>query len=99
MPVYIRKNVSFTPPSIYNMQLEDDSDYLLDPDQLRDILPQPYRMIDKILTQLLDSVWEIVETKDNAVLAEARKVRPPFFDEAQRLNVRIIICLSLRGLG
>ncbi|KAK3791393.1 hypothetical protein RRG08_012575 [Elysia crispata] len=86
MPVYIRKNVSFTPPSIYNMQLEDDSDYLLDPDQLRDILPQPYRMIDKILTQLLDSVWEIVETKDNALLAEARKIRPPLFDEAQRLD-------------
>lgn len=86
MPIYIRKNVSFTPPSIYNMQLEDDSDYLLDPDQLRDILPQPYRMINKILTQILDSVWEIVETKDNAVLAEARKIRPPIFNEAKRLD-------------
>ncbi|XP_005089078.1 WD repeat-containing protein 93 isoform X2 [Aplysia californica] len=87
MPVYIRKNVSYTPPSIYNIQLEDDNDYLLDPDQLRDILPQPYRMINKILVQLLDNVWEIVEGKENTILAEARKVRPPRLEEPEELPV------------
>ena len=45
MPVYIRKNVSYTPPSIYNIQLEDDNDYLLDPDQLRDVLPQVHSLL------------------------------------------------------
>lgn len=87
MPVYIRKNVSFTPPSLYNMRLEDDNDYLLDPDQMRDILPQPYRMIDKILTQIIESAWEIIESKEKTILAEAQKVRPPQFDMPDELPV------------
>ena len=93
MPVYIRKNVSYTPPSIYNMQLEDDNDFLLDPDQLRDILPQPYRMINKLLDHMLDDVWEICETKENAILAEARKVRPPRLEEPTELEVYILILI------
>ena len=87
MPVYIRKNVSYTPPSIYNVQLEDDNDFLLDPDQLRDTLPQPYRMINKILLQLLDNVWDICETKENAILTEARKVRPPCLENPEEVQV------------
>ena len=67
--------------------MEDDNDYLLDPDQLKDILPQPYRMINKLLVQLIDNVWEIVEGKENALLAEARKVRPPRLEEPEPLEV------------
>lgn len=77
MPVYIRKNVNFTPPSLEKIPLEDEDDYITDPDQLKDQLPQPYRMIDKVLIEIVENVWEIIETRENARLEESRKIRPP----------------------
>ncbi|CAL1534111.1 unnamed protein product [Lymnaea stagnalis] len=85
MPVYLRKNVSYTPSSLYNMELEDDNDYLLDPDQMRDILPQPYRMINKIIFQILDTVWETVAVKEESHLNNAPRVPPPKFDKPIKL--------------
>ena len=87
MPVYIRKNVSFTPASIDRMSDEEEEDYLQDPDQLRDVLPQPYRMIDKVMTKLLEDVWDIIELKENKRLADERKIRPPKYDKPQEVPV------------
>ena len=87
MPVYIRKNVNFTPPSIDNFPMEDDEDYITDPDQLLDRLPQPYRMIDKVLTQWYDDVWEIIEKRENARLEESRKIRPPQYECSTQMKV------------
>ena len=88
MPVYIRKNVNFTPPSIDNFPMEDDEDYITDPDQLLDRLPQPYRMIDKVLTQWYDDVWEIIEKRENARLEESRKIRPPQYECSTQMKVQ-----------
>ncbi|KAK3097698.1 hypothetical protein FSP39_012246 [Pinctada imbricata] len=86
MPVYIRKNVNFTPPSIDKIPMEDEDDYITDPDQLKDKLPQPYRMIDKVLTQFLDDVWEIIEKRENKRLEESRKIRPPQYECAVQMK-------------
>lgn len=80
MPVYIRKNVSYTPPSISNISDEDDDDYLQDPDQLRDVLPQPYRMINKVLDKIFADAWDIIQAKENRRLAEERKIKPPKYE-------------------
>ena len=87
MPVYIRKNVSFTPPSIAKMSDEEDDDYLQDPDQLRDVLPQPYRMINKVLEKLLEDVWTIIEVKENKRLAEQRRIKPPKYEQPNKMQV------------
>ncbi|KAK7115868.1 WD repeat-containing protein 93-like isoform X2 [Littorina saxatilis] len=84
MPVYIRKNLSYTPPSIARMSDEDDDDYLQDPDQMRDILPQPYRMINKVLDKLLEDVWDILESKENKRPGEKRKPKPPKYDKPSK---------------
>ncbi|KAL8615967.1 hypothetical protein ACOMHN_034643 [Nucella lapillus] len=81
MPVYIRKNLSFTPTSLERMSDEEDDDYLLDPDQMRDELPQPYRMIDKVLLKLFEDAWDIIEMKESKRLTEERKIRPPKYDQ------------------
>lgn len=86
MPVYIRKNVSYTPPSLENIPLEDEDDYINDPDLLKDDLPQPYRMIDKTLTSLLDSTWETISKREEERIAEANKVRPPQYDSSIQLD-------------
>ncbi|XP_078314184.1 WD repeat-containing protein 93-like isoform X3 [Crassostrea virginica] len=100
MPVYIRKNVNFTPPSIDNFPMEDDEDYITDPDQLLDRLPQPYRMIDKVLTQWYDDVWEIIEKRENARLEESRKIRPPQYECSTQMKSQgraCCVCDSVDG--
>lgn len=87
MPVYIRKNPSIRPLSIDRVSDEDDEDYLLDPDQLTDVLPQPYRMINKILFKIFDDIWEIIEEKENKRLSEARKIKPPKHDIPYKLPI------------
>ncbi|CAG5123479.1 unnamed protein product, partial [Candidula unifasciata] len=87
MPVYRKKNLSPTLASLYSMEPENDSDYLMDPDQLYDILPQPYRMINKVLEHILDSLWEIVDEKDRCLLARASKNLAPQFAESHMLQL------------
>ena len=70
----------FTPPSLDNISSEDEDDYLQDPELLRDVLPQPYRMIDKILSMVLDNVWDIISIKERYRLAQESKIRPPRYD-------------------
>ncbi|XP_052098302.1 WD repeat-containing protein 93-like isoform X4 [Mytilus californianus] len=100
MPVYIRKNVNFTPPSLDKIPLEDEDDYITDPDQLKDPLPQPYRMIDKVLGQLVEDVWDIVESRENERLEESRKVRPPRHENTKSLEyLRKCGCMTDSGDG
>ncbi|XP_048736712.1 WD repeat-containing protein 93-like isoform X3 [Ostrea edulis] len=100
MPVYIRKNVNFTPPSIDKFPLEDDEDYITDPDQLVDRLPQPYRMIDKVLKLWYDEVWEIIEKRENERLEESRKIRPPQYECSTQMKSHgraCCVCDSVDG--
>lgn len=91
MPVYMpRRTVAFTPPSLQNISDEDDDDYITDPDQMRDELPQPYRLIDKILTKFLDDTWEIIQGNEEARLEESNRVRPPQYRCSVRMEVAIV---------
>lgn len=86
MPVYIRKNVSYTPPSLENIPAELEDDFINDPELLRDELPQPFRMIDKTLTNLLDDTWDVISKREEERIAEANKVRPPQYESSLQLD-------------
>ncbi|KAK3602510.1 hypothetical protein CHS0354_029323 [Potamilus streckersoni] len=86
MPVYIRKNVSYTPPSLDRIPVEDEDDYLLDPEQLRDTLPQPYRMVDKVLNLILEEVWNVISKREEKRMQEARKVKPPRYQHSAHIE-------------
>lgn len=90
MPVYLRKNVVYTPPSIENVSDEDEDDYIQDPEQIRDVLPQPYRMINKVINGVLDDVWEDVSQKESARFADQSKIRPPKYDCAVEIQNQVI---------
>ncbi|KAL3866222.1 hypothetical protein ACJMK2_043544 [Sinanodonta woodiana] len=86
MPVYIRKNVSYTPSSLDKISVEDEDDYLVDPDQLRDTLPQPYRMVDKVLNLLLEEVWDVISKREEKRMEEARKIKPPQYQHSEHIE-------------
>ena len=89
MPVYIRKNAKFTPDSLQNFTPDesDPADFIQDPDQFVDKLPQPYRMIDKLCTNLIENAWEIIVRRENERNAEASKIRPPKYTTEIQIEV------------
>nr|CAB3267738.1 WD repeat-containing protein 93-like [Phallusia mammillata] len=79
MPVYIRAGEPDIPaPSISSIESDDESGvFILDPEQVVDELPQPFRMIDRTLCRLLDETWDKIVERAEARAKEARRVRPP----------------------
>nr|XP_033776974.1 WD repeat-containing protein 93 isoform X2 [Geotrypetes seraphini] len=79
MPLNIRKGAWDIPsPSEKDWsKLEKEDLFLQDPDQALDCLPQPFRMIVKIVNQIFDQSWESIQAR------EAHR-------EAERLKKKII---------
>ena len=55
----------------------DTVDYLQDPALWEDQLPQPYRMIEHIINQLLDDTWECIVQNEIYIQQKAAKVKIP----------------------
>ncbi len=71
----------------YDGSDEDDcpGDYLQDPSLWSDQLPQPYRMLDRLLHELLLGAWEMIEWRETERRREAAKVRIPEIEECSRV--------------
>ena len=88
MPVQMRKNVAASPSMVSEMTDQcRDEDFLLDQDQFRDTLPQPYRMINKVLLNLVDNAWEVIADRAKIRAREESKIRPPKYECPARLQV------------
>ncbi|NWR58232.1 WDR93 protein, partial [Bucorvus abyssinicus] len=76
--VYTWKHpLEIPPPSEENWQKEDEEDFFLqDPEQKRDALPQPLRMINKLVMLLFENAMEIIERKEMLQEAQKLKVQP-----------------------
>ena len=68
-----------TPPSEGSSD-EMDGNFVTDPDQIFDILPQPFRLIDKTLNQIFDRAWEIIENIEEDKALRRSKACLPTFD-------------------
>ena len=88
MPVYIRSELEIPAPSESNYGGDDD-DFLLDPAQVFDQLPQPFRMVDEILYQVVDDVWEKITQLEREREEERNKFHPPVY-EPQVVSVDIL---------
>ena len=101
MPVYIRRGELDIPvPSISSLEEDAEDSYLLDPAMVVDELPQPYRMLDKLLNQLLDDVWQTITDRQIKREEEARIVHPPLIEPSaavQDLNTKNALCHSDDG--
>uniref|UniRef100_A0A8C0FZW1 Uncharacterized protein n=1 Tax=Chelonoidis abingdonii TaxID=106734 RepID=A0A8C0FZW1_CHEAB len=82
MPVYIRKRpLEIPPPSEKDWIKKDEEEnfFLQDPDQIFDSLPQPFRMINKLVTLVFEQAWEIIEKREAPREAQIRKVKPTLY--------------------
>lgn len=65
------------PPSEKDWDKEDEENFfLLDPDRKRDALPQPLRMISKLVMEVFERAMEIIERQEMLREAQKRKVQP-----------------------
>ncbi|NXM68963.1 WDR93 protein, partial [Serilophus lunatus] len=64
-------------PSKKDWPKEDEEDFFLqDPDRQRGVLPQPFRMINKLVMQVFESAMEIIERREMLRQAQKPKVQP-----------------------
>lgn len=72
--------MAFTPSSLADGPDDtsfQEEDFIRDPDQARDRLPQPFRAIDKILQNLIGAVLENIVSRETERVKHATRVRAP----------------------
>ncbi|NXR91747.1 WDR93 protein, partial [Hypocryptadius cinnamomeus] len=77
---------------------EEENFFLLDPDRKRDVLPQPFRMINKLVMQVFESAVEIIEKREMLREAQKQKVQPiKCFPTAEFQVTERANCLAVSG--
>ena len=71
-----------TPPS----EDEGDDNFVVDPDQIFDDLPQPFRLVDKTLRLIFDDAWEIIEGIEDRKALKRSKAVLPLFELGKQLS-------------
>ncbi|XP_043346004.1 WD repeat-containing protein 93 isoform X2 [Cervus canadensis] len=81
LPIFTRKGTLEVPsPTEKDWSKDDEDDWVFkDPDQEQDSLPQPYRMINKMVNSLFDCSWEIIEERDTSKTAELCRTQPTIY--------------------
>ena len=84
----------------YDGSDEDDcpEDYLQDPSLWTDTLPQPFRMLDRLLHELLHRSWELIEWRELERQREAAKVKIPEIVEWSRVSEADELVISKEDL-
>ncbi|CAL8246764.1 unnamed protein product [Lota lota] len=85
-------------PSEQDWSEKDGESFLTDPEELWDRLPQPYRMIDKVLDRLLTTVWESIMKRETARSASQKK-HPYLILSADTQLPECTNCLACSGDG
>ncbi|XP_011841722.1 PREDICTED: WD repeat-containing protein 93 isoform X2 [Mandrillus leucophaeus] len=80
-PIGTRKGpLEVPPPTEKDWPKDDEEDnVLVDPDEELDSLPQPYRMINKLVNLLFDQSWETIEERNALREAESSQIQPTVF--------------------
>ncbi|NXG01344.1 WDR93 protein, partial [Sakesphorus luctuosus] len=94
-----RHPLEIPPPSEKDWIQDDEEDFFLqDPDRKRDGLPQPFRMINKLVMQVFESAMEIIERREMLLEPQNVKVQPTkCFPTAEFQVTGRANCLAVSG--
>ncbi|NXK91203.1 WDR93 protein, partial [Formicarius rufipectus] len=94
-----RHPLEIPPPSEKDWIRDDEEEFFLqDPDRKRDALPQPFRMVSKLVMQVFESAMEIIERKEMLQEAQKLKVQPTkCFPTAEFQVTGRANCLAVSG--
>ncbi|NWH69761.1 WDR93 protein, partial [Piaya cayana] len=98
--VYIRElALKIPPPSEKDWLREDEENFFLqDPDRKWDALPQPFRMVNKLVMLVFENAMEIIERREMLQEAEKLKVQPTTcFPTAEFQVTGRANCLAVSG--
>ncbi|NXK08935.1 WDR93 protein, partial [Herpetotheres cachinnans] len=98
--VYIRKHpLEIPPPSEKDWLKDDEEDFFLqDPDRKRDVLPQPFRMMNKLVMLVFENAMGIIEKREMLQEAQKLKVQPTkCFPTAEFQITGKASCLAVSG--
>ncbi|XP_020765015.2 WD repeat-containing protein 93 isoform X5 [Odocoileus virginianus] len=89
LPIFTRKGTLEVPsPTEKDWSKDDEDDWVFkDPDQEQDSLPQPYRMINKMVNSLFDRSWEIIEGRDTSKTAELCRTQPTIYHPLREIKL------------
>ncbi|XP_063106108.1 WD repeat-containing protein 93 isoform X2 [Cavia porcellus] len=67
---------------------EEEENYVLhDPERGLDSLPQPYRMINKLVELLFDQSWELIEERAALRQADSTRIRPTVYTPVSEIQL------------
>ncbi|KFO76506.1 WD repeat-containing protein 93, partial [Cuculus canorus] len=92
-------SLKIPPPSEKDWLREDEDNFFLqDPDRKQDALPQPFRMVNKLVMLVFENAMEIIERKEMLREAEKLKVQPTkCFPTAEFQVTGRANCLAVSG--
>ncbi|XP_071899694.1 WD repeat-containing protein 93 isoform X1 [Anas platyrhynchos] len=100
MPARVRKHsLEIPPPSEEDWLKDDEEDFFQqDPERIRDVLPQPFRMANKLVMLVFENAMEIIERRETLREAQKLKGQPTkCFPTAEFQVTGTANCLSVSG--
>ncbi|XP_066211884.1 WD repeat-containing protein 93 isoform X1 [Saccopteryx leptura] len=81
LPIFTQKGLlEVQSPTEKDWSKDDEENYVFkDPAQELDSLPQPYRMINKLVSLLFDRSWDIIQERNRQREAELSRIQPTIY--------------------
>ncbi|KAK1158018.1 WD repeat-containing protein 93-like isoform X1 [Acipenser oxyrinchus oxyrinchus] len=88
MRVYMRKSLLQIPsPSEEACSVDEEEAFLKDPEQIQDELPQPFRMVSKLINTLIDDAWSTIQNRAQIKLAQQLKKQSPVLESTGQIQI------------
>lgn len=87
MPFYIRARQQDIPtPTISSVASDEEDNFITDPEKFFDELPQPFRLINKIVNEIFETSWDNISSLELERELEAKRIRPPTYKPTSSLE-------------